>query len=84
MERLCGEYVDLLKSGGPASRRFWALEKRIRRDCRKTGVVADVRRSRMIEEIGMLLYEGAIERDDLREFNEDLRLTVRDWGSHPK
>lgn len=39
MERLVGEYMEILGGEGCSSERFWALEKRIREDKRHPGVV---------------------------------------------
>lgn len=80
MGRLCGEYIALLNSGGLPSKRFWALEKRIRQDRRKTGVVANnVCRSRMYQHIACLVQEGAVTLDELAEFSEDLQKRIRIW-----
>ena len=80
MGRLCGEYMALLNSGGYPSKRFWALEKRIRQDCRKAGVVVSgLSRSRMHETIARLVQEGAITLDELSEFSADLQERIRIW-----
>ena len=76
MEKLVREYMDLLSEDGSASDKFWALEKRIKDDKRKTGVVVDMRRSMMMQNILQLLGEGAITLDDLDGFSEDLREAV--------
>ena len=77
MERLCKEYVSLLTSDEEASERFWQLEKRIKKDRRKTGVVADMRRSVMIDNIVDLIIEGAITLEDLDDFSDDVKEAVR-------
>ena len=78
MERLTKEYIELLSSDRQASDKFWALDKRIKQDKRRTGVLArDVKRSNMFQLIINLIYEEAISEDDLKEFSEDLRDTVK-------
>ena len=77
MERLCKEYVSLLTSNEKASERFWQLEKRIKKDRRKTGVVADMRRSVMIDNMVDLIIEGAITLEDLNDFSNDVKEAVR-------
>ena len=77
MERLCKEYVSLLTSDEKASERFWQLEKRIKKDRRKTGVVADMRRSVMIDNMVDLIIEGAITLEDLNDFSNDVKEAVR-------
>ena len=76
MEKLIREYIDLLSEDGSASDKFWALEKRIKKDKQKTGVVVDMRRSMMIQNILQLLGEGAITLDDLDGFSHKLREAV--------
>ena len=78
MERLVKEYIELLSSDRQASDKFWELDKRIKQDKRCTGVLArDVKRSNMFQHIINLIYEEAITEDDLKEFSEDLRDTVK-------
>ena len=76
MERLNQEYVALLTGSGKASEKFWALEKRIRKDQHHVGVVARMSRSEMYQNILCLLDEGAITLSDLGDFSEDLRERV--------
>lgn len=73
MERLNKEYMEILSGDEPASTKFWKLEKRINRDKKDTGVVADMRRSQMTSIIMDLLNEEAITIDDLSDFSEDLQ-----------
>ncbi len=78
MERLTKEYIELLSSDRQASDKFWALDERIKDDKKCTGVIArDIRRSHMFQHIIDLMYEGAITEDDLKEFSEDLRNTIK-------
>ena len=77
MERLVKEYIELLSSDRQASDKFWALDKRIKQDKRRTGVLArDVKRSNMFQLIINLIYEEAISEEDLIDFSEDLRDAV--------
>ena len=74
MAELNKEYISILSRDQNASDNFWELEKRIREDKRKTGVLArDIRRSNMLSLMMELLREGAINAEDLDEFSEDLR-----------
>lgn len=41
MEKLNGEYIELLSGEGDASEKFWTLEKRIRQDKKDCGVQCD-------------------------------------------
>ena len=74
MAELNKEYISILSRDQNASDNFWELEKRIREDKRKTGVLArDIRRSNMLSLMMELLREGAINAEDLDGFSEDLR-----------
>lgn len=78
MERLVGEYMEVLGGEAPASERFWALEKRIREDKKRLGVVIrDVRRGTMRDVIARLVLDGAIVLDDLDDFTDDVTGYVR-------
>lgn len=82
MEKLNKEYIELLSSDGNASDKFWALEKRIRKDKNDSGVICEMRRSTMHIVIMNLLSEGAITIEDLSDFSEDLQETMRHFNGH--
>ena len=71
--RLLGEYSTMLAGQGLASDKFWRLQKRLQKDVRKVGVCAEMRRSVMDMNLRSLLLEGAISKDDLDGFSEELR-----------
>lgn len=77
IEQVVRGYVELLSGGGTASDRFWELDKRIREDKQKAGVIVEMRRSAMMDSILRLLAEGAIEMTDLDEFSDGVRETAR-------
>ena len=77
MGKLIAEYVELLNSDADASVKFWELEKRIRSNKKDTGVIIDMRRSRMVENLISLYNEGAITLDDLSYFSEELQQTIK-------
>ncbi|MEF9945255.1 MAG: hypothetical protein RR737_01550 [Lachnospiraceae bacterium] len=60
-----------------ASDKFWQLEKRIKQDRKRTGVQLEMSRSNLMFNIISLINEGAISIEDLEEFSEQLRGTVR-------
>ena len=76
MERLLGEYAKMIAGQGSAADRFWKLHKRLQKDVRKVGVSADMRRSVMDMNLRSLLYEGAITRNDLDGFSDELRQSL--------
>lgn len=72
MDGLNQEYIRLLSGEGDASEKFWELEKRLRRDKKSVGVVADMRRSQMYSNLVSLLLDDVIREDDLDGFSEEL------------
>ena len=76
MERLTREYIELLSSDEPASKKFWALEERIREDKRQPGVQLELKKSEVGWDLIRLLGEGVITESDLEGFSEDLKDTV--------
>mgnify|MGYP000349800801 FL=1 len=51
MDKLNKEYIDLLKSKGKPSEKFWALEERIRNDKKDKGVQLRMSRSECLSNI---------------------------------
>ena len=76
MEKLNKEYVELLSGDEPASKKFWDLEKRIREDKRKPGVLLELRKSEVGWDLVRLLGDGVITESDLEGFSGDLKDTV--------
>ena len=76
MDRLNKEYIELLSGGGNPSVKFWALDKRIKEDKHSPGVQLEMRKSDLLKSIIVLLHDGVIGVDDLREFSDDLKESV--------
>jgi hypothetical protein len=72
MERLTGEYIELLSSPGNASDHFWELEKRIKKDKKNPGVLLEVRKSEALWDIAAFVGRGIITMDELEGFSEEL------------
>ncbi|MCD7744239.1 MAG: multidrug transporter [Lachnospiraceae bacterium] len=77
MEKLVKEYLELLSGEGAASDKFWELDKRIKADKRCKSVIMQMSRSEMLYNILDLIREGTITVDDLDDFSEQLRETVK-------
>ena len=75
--KLCEEYVEILSRDTSSAERFWEIEKRIKRDKRKAGVIVEMRRSAAVSDILRLIDEGAIIQDDLEDFSDDLKEAVK-------
>ena len=73
MERLNREYIALLSGTGSASEKFWELERRMREDKRRGGVVMRMSRSNMELDLLSLLSDGVISTAELDGFSEELR-----------
>ena len=74
MENLINDYEAILTGDADASDKFWKLEKRIRKDKKKSGVcVTDMSRSQMFANIMVLLDEKVITLEDLEGFSDSLR-----------
>ena len=76
MDRLVKEYIVFLQSDKAASEKFWELEKRIKRDRKRPGVLIELDKSEMIWDLCGLIRDGVITTDDLDGFSEDCRETV--------
>ena len=77
MEKLAQEYVILLTDKDKtASARFWALEKRIKEDRKKPGVLIRMSKPEALWNIVMLIHDGSISLEDLKDFSDDLQETV--------
>lgn len=77
MDRLCKEYVQILKSDAVPSDRFWALEERIKEDKRRPGVRIELRKGDMMFDLVRLIREDVITFDDLSDFSEDMQDGVK-------
>lgn len=70
--KLNQEYIQILSRDGSAADNFWYLERKMNRDKRCVGVIAEMRRSMMWNNLIDLLREEVITLDDLDGFSEDL------------
>ncbi|MCD7950956.1 MAG: multidrug transporter [Erysipelotrichaceae bacterium] len=80
MDKLTEEYVALLfNKEVDASERFRTLDKRIKEDKGKTGVIArDISRSNMFWLILDLLHDEAIGMSDLDDFSDIFKNNLND------
>lgn len=76
MDRLNGQYMEILSENANPSDKFWKLDKRIKKDKKKAGVQVRMSRSNLIYNIISLLNEGAINFEDLEDFSDGLKETV--------
>ena len=72
MERLVKGYMDYLQSDLPASTKFWEMEKRIKEDMRRPGVLLSLEKKNVDFDLMRLMKDGAIEEKDLEGFSQEL------------
>lgn len=78
MEGLIKDYVDFLNDDTKqASEKFWELEKRIKEDKRHPGVILEMRKSETICDMVRLIRLKVITYEDLSDFSDELRQTVK-------
>ena len=70
-------YVEYLTSDESASKKFWEMEKRIKRDKKYPGVLIEVSKRDMPFDLIRLLHEGVITVGDLDDFSDELKETIR-------
>ena len=74
--RLNRDYVELLSGDGSAGDKFWELEKRIKQDKRRPGVMLELNRSDMGWNLRDLILDGVITTEDISDFSEETRFLV--------
>lgn len=84
MDRLNEEYITLLSQEKSPSEKFWQLEKRLKSDKQKPGVIAEMKRSAMIYNIMDLLNDKVITIKDLADFSDTLKDTIHVYLSFRK
>ena len=72
-EKLDREYIELLSSDKPGSEKWWELEKRIKKDKKSPGVIAEMDKSQVLWQLRDLLINNVISPEDLDGFSEGLR-----------
>ncbi|MCF8019388.1 MAG: hypothetical protein K9L62_08260 [Vallitaleaceae bacterium] len=77
MEKLIKEYMTFLNDDLPASTKFWELEKKIKQDKKKPGVILELRKRDMLFDIIRLINDGVITMEDLSDFTDELRENVK-------
>lgn len=78
MQKLNKEYIEILQRDENPAKNFWDLENRIFHDKKSVGVVIDMRRSMMFNNILSLLNEEIIQLDDLNDFSEEFQNDIKD------
>lgn len=77
MDQLVKDYITLLQSDQYASKKFHALEQRIKEDKQSTGVVLSYQKKDVKIILCRMLQEDVITFDDLHDFSEELQEIVK-------
>lgn len=78
IEKLIEEYKNILNKDDIASNKFWDLNKKIKEDKKNPGVlITDLRRSNMDLVIASLISNKVIEFEDLKDFSDELKETLK-------
>ena len=81
MERLVDEYIEYLNSDERASTKFWEMEKKIKQDRSKPGVLLSLEKKNVDFDLMHLLKDEAINFDDLEGFSPELIERVRELSN---
>lgn len=78
IEKVIEEYKNILNKDDIASNKFWDLNKKIKEDKKNPGVlITDLRRSNMDLVIASLISNKVIEFEDLKDFSDELKETLK-------
>lgn len=73
MARLVQEYIEFLSGDEAASTKFWELEKKIKEDKRRPGVLLRMEKSNMVYDLVALMRDEVISFNDLEEFSDKMK-----------
>ena len=77
MEKLIEDYVSILAKDDKPSTKFWALENKMNRDVKSSGVIVEMRKSQLPNILIQLVKDRVISVDDLEVFSEPVRTSVK-------
>lgn len=79
MAKLNKEYIGILIQDKEASTIFWELNDRIKKDQYNPGVVIEMRRSLLIENLISLIRHNVIIFDELNDFSDEIKESIQMW-----
>lgn len=79
IKKLSQEYITILNQNKLPSDNFWELENRIKQDKKSPGVLIEMSRSKMIQNIMIMLKDGIIELDELSDFSDTFKDTINTY-----
>lgn len=77
--KLNKEYIDILIQDKNASTIFWELNDRIKKDRNSPGVIIEMSRSLLVENLISLIKHNVITLDELNDFSEETKESIQMW-----
>lgn len=77
--KLNKEYIGILIQDKNASTIFWELNDRIKKDQNNPGVIMEMSRSLLVENLISLIKHNVITLDELNDFSEETKESIQMW-----
>ena len=77
--KLNKEYIGILVQDKNASTIFWELNDRIKKDRNSPGVIIEMSRSLLVENLISLIKHNVITLDELNDFSEETKESIQMW-----
>ena len=77
--KLNKEYIGILIQDKNASTIFWELNDRIKKDQNNPGVIIEMSRSLLVENLISLIKHNVITLDELNDFSEEAKESIQMW-----
>ena len=77
--KLNKEYIGILIQDKNASPIFWELNDRIKKDRNNPGVIIEMSRSLLVENLISLIKHNVITLDELNYFSEETKESIQMW-----
>ena len=77
--KLNNEYIGIWVQDKNASTIFWELNDRIKKDRNSPGVIIEMSRSLLVENLISLIKHNVITLDELNDFSEETKESIQMW-----
>lgn len=77
--KLNKEYIGILVQDKNASTIFWELNDKIKKDQNNPGVIIEMSRSLLVENLISLIKHNVITLDELNDFSEETKESIQMW-----
>lgn len=79
IKKLNKEYIGILIQDKNASTIFWELNDRIKKDQNNPGVIIEMSRLLLVENLISLIKHNVITLDELNDFSEETKESIQMW-----